>query len=254
MNNEITELKFSVRFSDCDEHNRLKLSRLFQFMEEAAIVDAERNGYGLWNLMKAGYTYVITRMKIRMNHTPLLGENLRVSTWTKEIFKDKVALKDFSIIDDQGHQLVEGTSSWLLVNLKTGKSEAPSASPFPLPLQPGKSAMPELLDILTPGESPRPIYQEQARNSDLDINHHVNHCRYVDWVMDCLTKEEIKERGIRSLQLNFLHQVPLDTKVDMIRFKDSKHHTVFFGMNAEDLQKDPATARCHFQARVGFKD
>lgn len=254
MDNEITSMDFSVRFSDCNEYSRLKLSRLFQFMEEAAIIDAERNGYGLWDLMKAGYTYVITRMKIRLNHTPLLGENLNVCTWTKELFKDKVALKDFSIQDSQGHQLVEGTSSWLLVNLATGKSEAPSNSPFPIPLHPGKSAMPEMLDILPPGESPRVVYQEQARNSDMDVNHHVNHCRYVDWVVDCLSREERKDRGIRSLQLNYIHQVALGEKVDMVRFKDSTHHTVIFGMNAEDMKKDPFTARCHFQARVGFGD
>lgn len=254
MNNEITDMDFSVRFSDCDEYNRLQLSRLFQFMEEAALVDAERNGYGLWKLMKAGYTYVITRLKVRLNHAALLGENLKVSTWTKELYKDKVALKDFSIVDGQGHQLVEGTSSWLLVNLTTGKSETPSNSPFPIPLHPGKNAMPEMLDILPPGESPRVVYQEQARNSDMDVNHHVNHCRYVDWVMDCLSREELKERGVRSLQLNFIHQVPLGEKVNLVRFKDTNHHAVIFGMNATDMEKDPLTARCHFQARIGFKD
>ena len=254
MDNEITNLDFTVRFSDCDEYNRLKLSRLFQFTEEAAFVDAERNNYGIWKLLQAGYTYVVTRMKVRMNHVPLLGENLKISTWTKEIFKDKVAFKDFSVTDSQGHQLIEGTSSWLLVNLRTGKSEYISASPFPVSLTPGKSAMPETLDILPPGESPRLIYQEQARNSDLDVNHHVNHCRYVDWIMDCLTREEIKERGVRSLQLNYIHQIPLHEKVNIVRFSDSMHHAVFFGMNASDMELDPATSRCHFQARVGFGD
>ena len=112
MMSEITDLKFTVRFSDCDEYGRLKLSRLFQFMEEAAIADAERNGFGLWQMIKAGYTSAITRMKIRINHTPLMGEELRVSTWIKEIYKDKVVLKDYAVVDSQGHALAEGTSSW----------------------------------------------------------------------------------------------------------------------------------------------
>ena len=60
MMSEITDLKFTVRFSDCDEYGRLKLSSLFQFMEEAAISDAERGGFGLWRMMKAGYTSAIT--------------------------------------------------------------------------------------------------------------------------------------------------------------------------------------------------
>lgn len=253
MTSEINDLKFTVRFSDCDEHSRLKLSRLFQFMEETAIADAERNGFGFWDMMKAGYTTVITRMKLRLNHVPVLGENLSVSTWIKENYKDKVLLKDYVIVDGQGHALVEGTSSWLLVNLKTGMAENPSHSPFTLPIIEGKNAMPEMLDLLPPGEDPKLVYQEEARNTDLDINHHLNHCRYVDWVMDCLSRKEIKERGIRSIQLNFINQVPLGERVNLVRFKDTNHHALFFGMNAAETERDPRTARCHFQARIGFK-
>ncbi|MCQ2099768.1 MAG: thioesterase [Fibrobacter sp.] len=249
---EITELKFTVRFSDCDEHNRLKLSRLFQFTEEAALSDAERKGYGLWNMMKAGYGCVVTRMKLRLNHTPVLGEELLVSTWAKENYKDKVIYKDYRVCDGRGNILVEGTSSWLLVDLKTGKAVPPSTSPFPLPIEEGREALPSKLDILSMGLFPKVVDQVQGRNTDLDINHHVNHCRYVDWVLDALTREEVKDRGIRSIQMNYIHQIPLDEKVDIVRFRDSKHHAVLFGMNAEEMKKNPLKAKCHFQARVGF--
>ncbi|PWJ64932.1 MULTISPECIES: acyl-[acyl-carrier-protein] thioesterase [unclassified Fibrobacter] len=253
MNNKITELKFTVRFSDCDEYSRLKLSRLFQFTEETAIADAERNGYGLWKMMKIGYGCAVTRMKLRFNHVPVIGEELTISTWAKENYKDKVIYKDYSILDAMGNSLAEGTSSWLLVDMKNMQAVPPSESPYPIPLQ-NKQAFPEKLDILPIGLFPKVVDQVQARNSDLDINHHVNHCRYVDWVTDCLSREECKERGIRSLQLNYIHQVPPGEKVSIVRFRDSKHHVVFFGMNAEEMKKNPFKARCHFQARVGFGD
>ena len=182
-----------------------------------------------------------------------MGEDLHVSTWIKEIYKDKVVLKDYAVVDSQGHALAEGTSSWILVNLKTGFAEPPSNSPYPFPIQLEKSALPEMLSVLPMGEDPQLVYTERARNSDLDLNHHVNHCRYVEWILDCLSKEEIKERGIRSLQLNFVNQVPLGANVNIIRFKDTNHHAVFFGMNA-DMEKSPTTNRCHFQARVGFRE
>lgn len=251
---EITELKFTVRFSDCDEHSRLKLSRLFQFTEEAALADAQRKGYGLWNMLNAGYGCVVTRMKLRWIHTPVLGEELFISTWAKENYKDKVIYKDYMVKDCRGNILVEGTSSWLLVDMKTMKAVPPSTSPFPVPIEEGREALPEKLDILSMGLFPKVIDQVQGRNTDIDINHHVNHCRYVDWVLDALDRTEIRNRGIRSIQMNFIHQVPLGEKVDIVRFKDSKHHAVLFGMNAEDMKDNPLKARCHFQARVGFKN
>lgn len=255
MTDDITEMKFSVRFSDCDEYSRLKLSRLFQFTEETALADTERNGYGLWKMMKAGFGCAVSRMKLRLTRfAPLFGENLTVRTWAKENYKDKVIYKDYSILDGQGNVMVEGTSSWLLVDMNTGKAVAPSQSPFPIPLMEGKEALPEKLDILPIGLFPKVIDQVQARNTDMDVNHHVNHCRYVDWVLDALTKEEVKDRGVRSIQMNYIHQIPLGEKVDIVRFHDSKHHAVLFGMNAEDMKKNPLTSRCHFQARVGFAE
>lgn len=251
---EITELKFTVRFSDCDEHSRLRLSRLFQFTEEAALADAQRKGYGLWNLMNAGYGCVVTRMKLRWNHTPILGEEIFVSTWAKENYKDKVIYKDYMVRDGRGNILVEGTSSWLLVDMKEMKAVPPSQSPYPVPIVEDREALPEKLDILSMGLFPKVVDQVQGRNTDLDINHHVNHCRYVDWVLDALDRSEIKNRGIRSIQMNYIYQVPLGEKVDIVRFKDSKHHAVLFGMNSEDMKGNPLKARCHFQARIGFSE
>ena len=121
MEQDITTKEFEVRFSDCDHHSRLKLSNLFLFMEETAIADAEKNGFGLWKMMQAGYTTVITRLKIRILHTPVWGEKIAVSTWAKDIIKDKVVLKDYSIVDSQaaaGFGSVSRTSGRLNADVK----------------------------------------------------------------------------------------------------------------------------------------
>lgn len=254
MEQGITTKDFEVRFSDCDHHSRLKLSNLFLFMEETAIADAEANGFGLWKMMKAGYTTVITRIKIRILHQPVWGEKISISTWAKDFYKDKVVLKDYSIVDSQGHSIAQATSSWLLVNMQTGKSENPANSPYPIPLFVGKNALPEMMDILNPEIEPRVLRTEQAHYSDLDMNNHVNHCRYVDWVMDSLDADEVKSRRIRSIQMNFISQVPLGGKVSIVRFKNTNHHAYVFGMNEGDMLRDPLNAQCHFQARIGFAD
>jgi acyl-ACP thioesterase len=140
------------------------------------------------------------------------------------------------------------------VNLKTGKSENPADCPFPIPLFPGKNALPEMMDILDPQIEPRMLRTEQAKYSDLDMNNHVNHCRYVDWVMDSLDADELRSRRIRSIQMNYISQVPLGGKVAIVRFKNTNHHAYIFGMNADSLQQGPDNAICHFQARIGFAD
>ncbi len=246
MNPEITSKTFSVRFSDCDHHSRLRVSNLFRFMEETVISDAEKNGYGIWKMVKHGYTYAISRIKLRLHHTPLWGEKLNISTWTKGYYKNKVTLKDYLIQDAMGNSIAQGTSSWLLVNLKTGKAEDPTLSPFPPPIFENKDALPQMLSILEPGTEPVEVLKKHALYSDLDLNQHVNHCRYVDWILDAFSLEELKTRSLRSIQINFISQIAYDEKIKIIRFKNSKFHALMFGVNA----KDPSIV--HFQARIGF--
>ena len=48
--------------------------------------------------------------------------------------------------------------------------------------------------------------------------------------------------------MNYIAQVPLDAKVNIVRFKNTNHHAYVFGMNADDM------TQCHFQARIGLTD
>src|SRR5574344_859456 len=125
--------------------SRLRLSSLFEFLEETAIVDAEQNGFGIWKMRELGYTYAISRMKLRVNHVPRWGETLTVRTWTKNFFAHKVAIKDYSVFDGSGKAIAQATSSWLLVNLRTGRSEDPENAPFLPDLFPEENALPETL-------------------------------------------------------------------------------------------------------------
>ncbi|MDR1759772.1 MAG: acyl-ACP thioesterase [Fibrobacter sp.] len=246
MDTGITTKHFSVRFSDCDHTSHLRFSGLMRFMEESAILDVEKNGVGIWKLMQHGYTYALSRMKIRISQFPVWGEKLSVSTWTKGYYQEKVALKDYAITDAQGNTIALATSSWLLVNLKTGKSENPENAPFVPPLFPEQDAMSEMLKLFEPPAGGRVVQTRQAAASDLDMNRHVNHCRYADWTMDSFTMPELKEKQFRSLQINFLSQILHGETVNLVRFPDTNHHTMIFGVSETDPSKT------YFQARIGF--
>lgn len=244
---EISEYVFPVRFSDCDASSRLRVSAFFDFMEETAILDAERNGFGIWKMVENGYTTVISRVKLRVNHIPLWGEKLHVSTWTKSVYRHKVAIRDYSVRDALGRVVAEATSSWLLVNLRTGLAEDPETAPFLPTLYPERNAISENLELLPLRENPRTVLSKKACYSDLDMNRHVNNCRYADWVLDALFLDPaFRKMEIRSLQMNFLSQIPPGGEVQLVRFDNSNHHAYIFGVNASD------PAKVHFQARIGF--
>lgn len=235
----------TVRFSDCDYTSHVKLSSLFLFMEECAVADAEWSGYGLHRLIGSGYALLISRQKLKMIHYPVEGERLIISTWVKRI-EGKVAWRDFSIVDSLGRAVAHATTSWILVNLKTGRAVDFSEFPFPVEILPEKDALSDLLEVLLPGEAPKELGERKAHYSDLDLNCHVNHCRYVEWCLDAFSLEELRLHPIRSIQLNYLSQISFGEKTKIIRFADSTHHAKLFGVSGDD------ETIVRFQARIGF--
>ena len=241
---DIYSRKFTIHFSDTDYKRRVKLSSLFAYMQEATLGDFLQNGYSLPDLFRFGYTLVLSRQKIILNHIPLEGETITVETWNKSV-ENKILCRDFSITDFSGNAIAQATSSWLLVSLKTGKAVDFEECPVALQLNP-KEAFNKKLDLFQDTASEKIICTRQARYSDLDINKHVNHCRYVEWCMDALDLDEIQTREIRSFQLNYLAQISFGQKVNLVRLDNSKHHALIYGVSAENPEI------VHFQARIGF--
>jgi hypothetical protein len=141
---------------------------------------------------------------------------------------------------------VQATSSFLLIDLESGKSIPFSAGPYTFEAMPELSALPESVNLLDPNGTPRPVLVKEVKYSDIDLNNHVNNCRYSDWVLDAMELDELKERGIRSIQLNYMQQVPCNAKVALMRFPESRHHAVIFGVNEQHPED------VFFQARLGF--
>ena len=121
-----------------------------------------------------------------------------------------------------------------------------SECPFPIFVSPNREALTEKLDLLLPESSGREVYTRVARYSDLDLNMHVNHCRYVEWCMDVFDLEELKSRQLRSIQMNYLSQIPFGEETKLIRFDNSRNHALICGVSATN----PDIVR--FQARIGF--
>ncbi|MDR3000550.1 MAG: hypothetical protein LBU89_04720 [Fibromonadaceae bacterium] len=243
----IVPKKFSVGFFDCDLYANLRISRLCEFFQETSLAHLRNQGFDYLSMINRDkFTLLISRIKLRISHLPLWGEDIFISTWLKGYNPEKVGWCDYDVRDSQENSIIQATSSWLLIDLKDGKAKPFSEGPYTFQLNPELSVLPEVIDLLEPEGMPKTVLVKDVRYSDIDLNNHVNNCRYSDWVLDAITPEELKERRIRSVQLNYMHQVEYNTKVALMRFPETRHHIVILGVNEEQPEQ------VHFQARIGF--
>jgi acyl-ACP thioesterase len=197
------EDEYSISFYEVDAKNEVFLPVLWSFMQETAWHHADHLRVGYSDLMGHQYFWVLSRLSVQMEKYPCWGDRIRVKTWltgTGRLF----ALRQFSISDLAGKILGTARSAWLVLDLKNRK---------PQKIEPLFKHLRHLFDPLLPVEEPEkltaPVQPKstksyEVRYSDIDIHHHVNNIKYIEWILDSAPFEINQTHQIHTFEINFL--------------------------------------------------
>jgi medium-chain acyl-[acyl-carrier-protein] hydrolase len=197
------EDEYSISFHQVDSKNEVFLPVLWSFMQETAWHHADHLRLGYSDLMEQQNFWVLSRLSVQMEEYPRWGDRIRVKTWltgTGRLF----AFRQFSIADLSSKILGIARSAWLVLDLKSRK---------PQKIEPLFKPVLHLFDPLSPAEEPEklPAPTQPAstksygvRYSDIDIHHHVNNIRYIEWILDSVPLEMNQTHQIHTFEINFL--------------------------------------------------
>lgn len=209
MKTDMNEIKstwedaYPVSFYEVDAKNRVFLPSLWKYLQETAWNHAHHIGIGYSDLARNDHFWVLSRLAIDMKEYPGWGDKIRVKTWllgNSRLF----ALRDFSVMKEDGRIIGGAKSAWVVLNLKTRKPQR--IEPFleglnPCPDQHGAGIH---LDRLPPPGIPGSEMSFTVRYGDLDIHQHVNNSRYLEWVLDSYSLEMNQTHQITTFEINFL--------------------------------------------------
>jgi acyl-ACP thioesterase len=197
------EDEYSISFYEVDTKNEAFLPVLWSLMQETAWNHAEHLGVGYSHLMEHQYFWVLSRLSIQMEEYPRWGDRIRVKTWLTGIGR-LFALRQFSIADSTGRMVGAAKSAWLVLDLKNRR---------PQRIGPLFKHIQHLFADLSPAEEPRKISAPAhpkmeksytVRYSDIDMHHHVNNIKYIEWILDSYPFEMNQAYQIHSFEINFL--------------------------------------------------
>ena len=194
---------FVVRVFETDANAALSPRSLCDFLQEAADRHVVLLGVTVEKLQERSLTWLLSRLRMRIQRLPTKGETLTIQTWHAGI--DRLfSLRDFQVADEVGAPVASAVTAWLAFDLAARKPvrvqgvfDGGETSPRP-------RAMADRLDRL-PGS--RPPLEERSisvRWSDLDINRHVNNSRYAEWLVEGAEAELRDHSLLRGLDLDFL--------------------------------------------------
>ena len=235
------DMPLEITSYDVGAENRLRLSAVLRYQQEAAERQLAPGGMGWSALMTHGMVFVTSRWHARVFRLPTMGEKVTLTTWHRER-KGPRFLRCYEWRDEQGDLLLNGVMQFALVSVEDHRLlRGEEFDVFGLPNQtqrtvdcadPGKFRMPTLT----------PCWDMTVRWSHTDRNGHMNNTRYADLLCDALP--DGLGRPLADVQLYFAGESRLGETISLSAAVDE-------GVN---YVRGTVGERTVFEGRVAFAE
>jgi medium-chain acyl-[acyl-carrier-protein] hydrolase len=243
MKSAVWTRSYDVNTMVVNPQKRLGLVGLLNILQDIAWIHGSHLGHGYETMIAKGWIWVLARQKLIMSDWPAWGDTIEICTWVRPV-NGVLVLRDYEIRAGQ-RKVGECTASWLTLDATTRRPvklayddmDVTTRGDDCLSLNPARIAV---------GDALRPIADVQVRNSDLDVNGHVNNVRYAQWILDAVPLSAHRAWRIDEYEVNFLAETSVGDRV-AIEWDGTN------GMSVESLQfqgRREADGRVVFAARL----
>lgn len=227
--NGVATLKLFIEADECDMTASWRPSAAVTAMQRATHYSREALGIDWSSLAEQGALWVVSRVNVKLDRMPHMGEEiiLRATPLTpvKALFPWK-----FEFLDSDNNPLGEGETLWNLMDASTRRIaiRPEITAKIPQSAQGVRSvALPVAareLEGIPKRHVLSPVY------SDLDINGHASHLRYIDWCCNELGASVMNQYRLQEFRISYMQEVragqSVDTelRIDGTRFSFSGYH------------------------------
>ena len=214
--NPIWETTTKVKAFDVDANNRLKISTIFDYFQDAASNDAERLDFGYQVFIPLGLFWVLSWMKVELIEYPGFKEEIKIQSWGKKQHK-LYSMRDYLMLNPEGKVICKGTSAWLLLDIKTLRPKILTELYPDLKMLETKDALIDFPQKIKPQNKLEEIFTTEIRYSAIDLNQHTNNAKYIEFILDCYENEFYKNHKVKTLTVSFNSQTKDKDRIKLFR-------------------------------------
>jgi len=214
---------FVVRSYEVDFNGRVSAPSICNYLQEVAGNHATKLGVAVDKLFKMNMTWVLSRLHVQFIRYPFWREKIHIETWPSGK-KGKYATRDFLIYDQNKDILVRGTSSWMVLDLKTLRPISLPDFMEDIDSPDRDRAINDQFKKLSVPENPEIEKQFNVRLNDLDINQHVNNVKYIEWTLASVPLEEWKRKELAALEISYRAETKYGERVSVHTQQNGKQN------------------------------
>ncbi|MBQ9337004.1 MAG: hypothetical protein IJS14_06905 [Lentisphaeria bacterium] len=228
----------TVAHHECGADAKLKLNCMLDYFQDIAACHADLLRIGMTDLQELHQLWVLSRLRLRFNRYPELGEKLTVMTYPTGLNR-LFATRQYQLVSENGERAVEATSFWIVIDDTKFRPVKPfkMLADFDGRNQDKPRFFPELDKIAEPeGGVSENLLEYQVLQSNIDLNRHLNNAFYGSYIVDTLGRLAGRLCHPRELQINFLIPGALNARIQCGGRLDDGGAFYIDGRNAEGRQ------------------
>lgn len=214
---------YEVRYYEVDYKRRLLITNLMNYFSDIAMEHSDKCDIGLDFLMKKNLAWVLYEYDIELFKHAYYGEKVKITTTTHG-FKKFFAFRLFKVEDEHGEIIAKAKSNFIMIDYKKRKPVR-LAEEFYKGYDLTKDMEEELdFDKL---EKLNNISEEKSftvRYSDIDSNTHVNNVKYVEWLIEPVPLEIVKNNFLKRIKIKYVKEClygdTINSKIQIVKEQD----------------------------------
>jgi len=178
---------FTVRYYEVGPSRLVRPATLLDYLQDAAAEHAAILSYGVQALHHRDLTWVLSRLRLTVGRYAGVGETVLVRTWPSTR-GSLSSYREFEVLDPAGEIIARATTAWVVLDMVRRRPVRIAEVVPDYPLEPRRAIAEEFPPLPRPERSEREV-QFTVRQSDLDMNRHVNNAVYVGWALESAPEE-----------------------------------------------------------------
>ena len=218
---QMYSFKSRVRYSETGEDGILSLSSAVHYMQDCSTFQSEELGVGVEAMKQMGRAWFLSAWQIEIRRRPKLMEEITIGTRASG-FKAMYGYRNFVIKDPAGDDLVRAASTWVYMNVETGRPERVTEEVVAVYGKEPPLSMEEVGRKIRIPEELTEYPAFSVRRSQIDTNGHVNNAKYVEMAEEWLPEPN----GIRKLRVAYRHAAKYGDRIVPAAYHGADRHMV----------------------------
>ncbi len=188
---------------------KLGLYQLLNLLQDIAAEHAEKLGFGFADMIRMNMFWVLTRQKLHMKYWPQNHETITIKTWLR-LQDGASSNREFTI--HMGENCIgECTTRWVSLDGLTRRPVNFDRTKFLFQIEDMGTVSFDSHKI--PSFKGELLTGFKVRNSDIDLNMHVNNTKYAQWILDAIPFNNHFGHLLTDYAVNFLAESKLSDNI-----------------------------------------